>query len=486
MKYVLYCRKSTDDEGKQVLSLDSQEQEMLTFAKECGLEVVQVLRESQSAKAEGRPVFASLLASIQSGEVDAILCWKLDRLARNMADAGRVIDLLQRGVIKQIRTHDAVHLPTDNVLMLAVQLGMANQYIRDLSENVKRGNRTKLEQGGWPNRAPFGYKNDLATKEIVIDPQRGSLVARAFQLYAVSEMSYRDVANIMRTEGFTTESGGYIGTSLIERIIKNPFYMGIMYSNGKYYNGNHEPIISKALFEQAQLVQKVRSKPKEKKLMFPLRGLLTCASCGCMYTATIKKGHQYYYCTNGKGACTAHSKYLRSEPATELVAKALEALRFDIDLIGIMYDAARERDQGRTSYVEAIEKRLQGQLRSLEHQESMAFDYVSQGLMRPELYEEKIKVIKNSRMLIEKDLTDLKKQDLKSTLEPIKDAFIQANTALERFLAAEPEQQKAIAAEVLWNLTVQDGETQEVRYRSYYEVLAKAPKSANLETLLAE
>lgn len=486
MKYVLYCRKSTDTEDRQVMSLESQEKEMRAFAEQNGLEISKVLIESQSAKAEGRPVFASMLASIQSGEADAILCWKLDRLARNMADAGRVIDLLQRGVIKEIRTHDAVHLPGDNVLMLAVQLGMANQYIRDLSENVKRGNRAKLEQGGWPNRAPFGYKNDLATKEIVIDPQRGSLVARAFQLYAVYEMPLNQVARVMNNEGFRTESGRPLGASLIERIIKNPFYMGIMYSNGKYYNGNHEALISKALYEQAQQVQKIRTRPKEKKLMFPLRGLITCAICGCMYTATSKKGHDYYYCTNGKGICPAHSKYLRSELVMGLVAEALKALRFDIDLIGIMYDAARERDQGRTSYIEANEKRLQAQLRSLEHQESVAFDYVSQGLLRPELYEEKMKVIKNSRMLIETDIRDLKLQDGNSTLEPTKDAFIRANTLLERFLSAEPEQQKIIAAEVLWNLTVQDGETQEVRYRSHYEVLAKAPKSANLETLLGE
>lgn len=150
MRYILYCRKSTDTEDKQVKSLESQEKEMMDYAAQNGLEVSRILQESQSAKSEGRPVFATLLAAMQTGEADAVLCWKVDRLARNMADAGRLIDLLQRGVIKQIRTYDAVHLPTDNVLMLAVQLGMANQYSRDLSENVKRGTVPSLNKAVGP------------------------------------------------------------------------------------------------------------------------------------------------------------------------------------------------------------------------------------------------------------------------------------------------------------------------------------------------
>ena len=365
MRYILYCRKSTDTEDKQVMSLDSQENEMRAFAEQYGLTISHILIESQSAKAEGRPVFASLLSMIQAGEADGIICWKLDRLARNMADAGRVIDLLQRGVIKQIRTHDAVHLPTDNVLMLAVQLGMANQYIRDLSENVKRGNKTKLEQGGWPNKAPFGYRNDLATKQLVLDPPRSTAVARVFELYTTGRYAMNDIKRTLYVEGFRSESGTPIVKSTIERIIKNPFYMGVMLSNEKYYNGNHEPIISKSEYEQAQQVLAGTTRPKTQTLLFPLRGIIQCAFCGCQYTASLKKGHEYYYCTNGKGICEAHSRYLRSEPATELVSEALSKVRIGEEMIEIMHDAKREMCADSYSYTEAIQKRLQSQLAGL-------------------------------------------------------------------------------------------------------------------------
>src|SRR6266481_1711033 len=390
MKFLVYGRKSTDSEDRQVLSLDSQERELVALGQALGFEIVGILRESQSAKAEGRPIFNSLLAQIEAGKADGVLCWKLDRLARNMADAGRVMDMLQRGIIKQIRTHDAIHLPTDNILMLAVQLGMANQYIRDLSENVKRGNRTKLEQGGWPNKAPFGYKNDAATKQLELDPPRSVLVARTFELYATGQHPMSKVCKMLNTQGFRTESGTVLNKSLIERILKNPFYMGVMYSNGKYYNGNHEPIISKALYEQAQDVLKDSTRPKKRKMLFPLRGVLQCAGCTCMYTASLKKGHEYYYCTNGKGVCEAHSKYLRSEPATELVADALAKVHIPQDLIEIMHDAKREIYADSYSYTEAIQKRLQNQLETLERQELKAFDDSSSGLLRQELYERKI------------------------------------------------------------------------------------------------
>lgn len=139
MKFIIYCRKSTDSEDRQVLSLESQENELRALAKAKGLQVVEVLIESKSAKKAGRPVFNDMLKMIERGKVDGIICWKLDRLARNMRDGGVIIDLLQNGIIKEIHTHEGVHRPSDNVLLMSVNLGMANQYIRDLSENVKRG-----------------------------------------------------------------------------------------------------------------------------------------------------------------------------------------------------------------------------------------------------------------------------------------------------------------------------------------------------------
>ena len=309
MKFIIYSRKSTDTEDKQVLSLDSQEATLLDSLS-MGLEVSKVLRESRSAKEPGRPVFNAMLDEIAQGKADGIICWKIDRLTRNPVDGGRIQWQLQQGYIKAIHTPGRTYYPTDNVMMMSIEQAMATQYLRDLSENVKRGNRTKLEQGGWPNKVPFGYKNDRATKHLIIEKKESKIIRRAFDLYSSGQYTFMQVRNILNREGYRTSSNTEIPKSLVERIIKNPFYMGVMLSHGKYYPGNHKPIISKAIFDQCQAVLTGTTRPKAQSLFFPLRGILQCASCGCQYTASLKKGHQYYHCTNGKGVCAAHTKYL--------------------------------------------------------------------------------------------------------------------------------------------------------------------------------
>lgn len=151
-----------------------------------------------------------------------------------------------------------------------------------------------------------------------------------------------------------------------------------------------------------------------------------------------------------------------------------------------MAEAKREMYADSYSYTEAIQKRLQGQIDVLEKQETKLFEDSSAGILSEDFYARQMLAIQNKRTLLKKELSDLKLQNGLHTLEPIKSAFIRGNTAQSRFLDAEPEQQKVVAAEVLWNLLVKDGETQQARYKSFYEVLAKAPKEGDLATLLAD
>lgn len=152
MRYILYARKSSESEDRQVQSIDDQLRVLRDFAKRTGLHVVAELTEAHSAKAPGtRPVFAELLARIERGESDGIVCWSINRLARNPVDSGQLSWLLQRGVLKSIRTVDREYLPEDNVLLMAVESGVANQYILDLRKAVIRGMEGKAARGWIPN-----------------------------------------------------------------------------------------------------------------------------------------------------------------------------------------------------------------------------------------------------------------------------------------------------------------------------------------------
>jgi len=131
--YFLYARKSTDVEDRQVLSIEAQLAELRALAKQERLEIAAEFVEKRTAKMPGRPVFNEMLGRIQQGEAQGIICWKLDRLARNPVDGGQISWLLQQGTIQHIQTHDRSHVSNDNVLMMSVEFGMANQFIRDLS-----------------------------------------------------------------------------------------------------------------------------------------------------------------------------------------------------------------------------------------------------------------------------------------------------------------------------------------------------------------
>ena len=152
--YFLYARKSTDVEDKQVRSIEDQLAVLRALAKEYGLNVVEEFVEKQSAKVPGRPIFNSMLARIERGNAQGIICWKLDRLARNPIDGGQISWFLQKGNIQHIRTNDRDYRPSDNTLLMNMEFGMANQFVRDLSVDTKRGMRAKAERGWIPGPAP--------------------------------------------------------------------------------------------------------------------------------------------------------------------------------------------------------------------------------------------------------------------------------------------------------------------------------------------
>jgi len=151
IKYIAYCRKSTDEKEKQVLSIESQIEELKEFATREKLIVTEYLTESRTAKIPGRTIFNQVIEKIEKGEANGILAWHADRLARNSIDGGKIIYLLDTGKIVDLK------FPTfwfDNTpqgkFMLSIAFSQSKYYVDNLSENVKRGNRQKLRKGILP------------------------------------------------------------------------------------------------------------------------------------------------------------------------------------------------------------------------------------------------------------------------------------------------------------------------------------------------
>src|SRR6266702_4792909 len=155
--YFMYCRKSSEAEARQILSSDSLISELKRHAARKGITIEEILTEAKSAKAPGRPVFNSLMERLYRGEADGILCWKLDRLARNPVDGGAIIWAMKQHGMKIITPFQTYGQSEDNVVWMYLEFGMAQKYVDDLSKNVKRGLRSKAEMGWRPCPPPMGY-----------------------------------------------------------------------------------------------------------------------------------------------------------------------------------------------------------------------------------------------------------------------------------------------------------------------------------------
>ena len=180
----MYVRRSQESDERQVASIPAQKNELQRVAERQDLQVVgDPLEESMSAKRPGRPIFNEMVRRIEQGQANAVLCWHVDRLARNPVDGGQLVWLLGEGIIKRVVTPQATYTPSsDDKLIMLFNVGMATKYVDDLSLNVKRGNREALEGGRWPNRAPLGYLRDPRTKQLVPDPKRFELVREMWRL----------------------------------------------------------------------------------------------------------------------------------------------------------------------------------------------------------------------------------------------------------------------------------------------------------------
>lgn len=313
LKYFIYARKSSEAEDRQVASIDSQISVLTDIAKQEGFEIIDTLCESQSAKAPGRPLFSKMLEMIYKGQAQGIICWKLDRLARNPVDGGQINWMLQQGVIRHIKTHDRSYYPTDNVLMMSVEFGMANQFIRDLSVNVKRGLKQKAEQGWFPCPAPVGYLNtpdrQKGFKIIKKDPKRFDLIRKMFDMVLSGNYSVPQTHTIAVTEwGFRMPNGTKMSRSTFYSVIGNPFYYGYYEypkKSGIWHKGKHPAMITKDEYDQIQnMIRPDNIKPM--KHVFAFTGLIKCGECGATITAEHKTKRQingnihyytYYHCT---------------------------------------------------------------------------------------------------------------------------------------------------------------------------------------------
>ncbi len=430
MRYFLYARKSTDSEEKQVLSIESQIQELGEFAAKEKLAIVASFHEAKTAKEPGRTQFAEMLHRIENGEADGILAWHPDRLARNSIDGGKIVYMLDTGSLKDLKFPTFWFDSTpQGKFMLSIAFGQSKYYIDNLSENIKRGHRTKLRKGIWPNWAPLGYLNNHKTREIDVDKEKAPLVAKAFALYATGEYTLKALARFLKDKGLRSYHNRVLTVSCVQRMLQKTIYYGVFTFSGEVYEGKHEPIISKTLFDTVQQVMANRGKKKRKrKHEFLFSGFMHCA-CGCLITAEKQKGHVYYRCTKKKKLCLCEEKYLREEKLVEQMQAMLQKLSLPDGWEEKMLSELEKEQTKAVEETKIMVQNLEMQKQTIEEKLDRLLDVFLDGhSIEPETYQAKKAKLLNEKQEILEKIKDFERKG-NNWLEPMRKVIFASSQA---------------------------------------------------------
>ncbi|MBU0637178.1 recombinase family protein, partial [Patescibacteria group bacterium] len=314
------------------------------------------------------------------------------------------------------------------LFMLSIAFGQSKYFVDNLRENVKRGLRQKIRNGVWPGWAPVGYTNNPKTRAIDIDKSKSPKVKKLFELYATGEYTLKSLANLCKEKGLHGNLGKEIAIGNIQKILQNIFYIGLMKYGGEIFEGQHEPLISKKLFDKCQEVMAKRGKVQEiRKHNFAFLGLLKCSSCGASITAEIQKGHNYYRCTKKKGLCQ-EKHYLREELLTEQIESFLQKVSLSSqDTKKVLVALDSEQEQAKQQAQSKVEI-LKEQLKQVETKLAKLLDVFLNDALSTEEYASKKQELLSQKMEFQEKISDFEQKGL-SWLEPAREFVLSLNQA---------------------------------------------------------
>ena len=473
-RVVTYIRVSTEEQASHGYSLDSQKDVLAAYAESHDLEIVQEFVESESAFKPGRPEFRRMLHFLRRHkDVGAVLVYKIDRLARNIRDYAELDEMAWVSIISAT---EGLPENATGQLVGVIQAGISRYYSQQLSERVSLGMETKAKSGLWPSYAPTGYLN-VPSGGIVPDPDRAPIVRRAFETYARTEISLADLAKWAEGQGLRTRQGGVLRKSAIHNLLRNPVYCGAIRWVGKVYEGKHEPLISRALFERVQQRMQSGGHPSpQTRLFFPYRGLLTCGHCGCQLTAArVKEQYVYYRCTESRGPCP--QPYVREDRLGERLVSVVESVHLTTEQVTDLLELMRGRREERTNDRLGRSDEVARCREKIAHRREAAYEDKLDGRISEERWMEMERKwsqedfrLKCEAELIE-DIPEPSVDDVASTLELL-------NRAPSLYLRQNDEQRARFLNALAWNFII-EGEKIVPNYKSPFSLVAEGAHSAN-------
>ena len=423
MKAIIYCRVSSQDQVNQGNSLPAQENICKEYAQRNGYKVAKVFVEKgESAKTSDRPKLKELLryAVHNKNQIDCLLVYKLDRLARNIVDHANIFKLLgDHGIDIKSATENIDDSPAGRAM--GNMIGVFAQFENEIrSDRTKMGMKQAIQQGRWCWRAPLGYKTsrDDSNKSIIIPTEKSKYIIEAFALAKKGIYQQNEILNILNQKGFK------IKKQQLSKTLRNPLYCGWIKVDWfpEYIDGIHEPIISKETFLLVQDIlngKKSTIAPKKRNHPdFPLRRFVICAECGAPLTASWIKNrwnnkYPYYHCWTKN--CSLN---IRKEKLEENFYNYLKKIQPDDTIIDVFNAVLLDYWDNRQSKLKSKHAIIQREYNDLLERKQKLLDYMLDEVIDQNTYKTKVQELQILIATKEIELNELTtdKRDLKAYL----------------------------------------------------------------------
>lgn len=406
LKAIIYCRVSTTEQALSGTSLTSQEKICRSYASNNSYDVLKIFIErGESAKTTNRTQLKNLLefARKNHSQIDVLIVYKLDRLARNMVDYTNLVQHFGGlGIDIKSATENIDESPTGK-LMKNIIASFA-QFDNDVrSERILTGMMQAVKEGRWCWQPPFGYKfnRDVLNRPILVPTEESEIVKEAFKIAEKGLYLQTEIVQLLAMKGFK------ISKQKLNRILGNPLYAGFIkvawYPD--YIDAIHEPIISKETFftvhrilkgEKPVIVPHLRNNPD-----FPLRNFVICSHCGRKLTGAWSRGkkgkkYPYYKCqTNG---CSLN---IRKQDLEKKFYEYLTDLQPIPEILELFEVVIKDIWETKQNDKEQDQKRHENQLTQLKEKKNRLVDLMIDGIFEKEVYETKFEEI-NEQIILKK------------------------------------------------------------------------------------
>lgn len=478
-----YIRVSTAKQGTRGVSLTEQRDAIEQYATRHELTITRWFEEHETAARAGRPVFAEMLKLLRRGVARGVVIHKIDRSSRNFRDWADIGDLVDGGIDVRF-ANEALDLHSRGGRIAADMLAVvAADYVRNLREETKKGMRGRLKQGLYPMPAPVGYRDCGGGKPKAIDPATGPMVQAAFDLYRTGNYSITALRDELHRRGLRTRNGGRLSRNGVAKMLHNPFYVGLIRvrTTGELFEGAHEPLLSKALFDQVQTISSGRTIPRVQRHDFLFRRLLTCR-CGSTLTGELQKGHVYYRCHTRD----CPTKGVREDLVNARVRSCLAPLGMDGEdrayVEGIVAEHREQWFEGRHRRHRDLELKIERVTTRL----GRLTDAYVDGTVESDLFQERKNALVSERVDLQSRLK------LGADVDPghyVMEFFELAENANVRYELGTPAEKREILRNVTSNRTV-DRKSIDIMLREPFETIAKqqhgssgSPRRYRLRTL---